>query len=360
MAVFKYISLAFMCGLVFGTGFTLMLFYYQSMTMHSVWGVGVAHEIARKDYEDPDSGNKIVVGRKDDYLEESSETRTVPPKIMAPVYVDAEDNTTAEQLYQKVRVLCWIMTSPATLEKKASHVRDTWSKRCNIRLFMSSVEDKNFPAVGLPVKEGRDQLYEKTKEAYKYAWEHYKDQADWFMKADDDTYLVVENLRFLLKDYDPKKPLFFGRKFKPFINQGYMSGGAGYVLSNDAVRRFVEGIETKKCPKGGGVEDVEMGRCMEKIGVIAGDSRDADHRETFHPLGPIHHLKPGSIPPDNWFWKYNYYPTCLGPECSSNYPITFHYVSTDEMHIFDFMIYNVKIYGLSYMYSRYPKLPYET
>ena len=41
----------------------------------------------------------------------------------------------------------------------------------------------------------------------------------------------MENLKFMLLPYDPDKALYFGCRFKKLVNSGYMSGGAGYVLS---------------------------------------------------------------------------------------------------------------------------------
>lgn len=136
----------------------------------------------------------------------------------------------------------------------------------------------------------------------------YLDKADWFLKADDDTYVIVENLRLLLSRFSPDKPVYLGRRFRRFVHQGYMSGGAGYVLSRESVRRYVRALHHGTCTQSTSAEDLLLGFCLQKLGVPAGDSRDHQHRETFHPLWLGKLLCTEDILP-KWFHQYNYYPS---------------------------------------------------
>ncbi|CAL1538113.1 unnamed protein product [Lymnaea stagnalis] len=252
----------------------------------------------------------------------------------------------AKELYRKVRVACWILTSPQNLDKKAIHVKNTWTKRCHIVVFMSSVQNDSFPTIGFNTSEGRHHLTAKTFQAFKYLYENHLKDADWFLKADDDTYVIMENLRYFLSNEDPNLPLYFGRTFVPMVKQGYASGGAGYVISREALRRFGEGgIKNKTiCKRDGGYEDVEFGKCMESLGVPLKNTSDALNRPRFHCYNPEAYIH---LTFDRASMRiYDLEKDRGGMENISDYAISFHYISSHRMYEMEFFIYHLRPYGI--------------
>ena len=49
-------------------------------------------------------------------------------------------------------------------------------------------------------------------------------------------YMLYLPSRYFLKDKDPNMPNYYGRRFKPYVREGYMSGGAGYVISRESLK----------------------------------------------------------------------------------------------------------------------------
>jgi glycoprotein-N-acetylgalactosamine 3-beta-galactosyltransferase len=172
------------------------------------------------------------------------------------------------------------MTHSANVQTKAKAVKETWGKRCDILLFVSDDEEDSLPSIPLNLPKGRDHLSNKTFTAFQYIYTHYATSADWFLKADDDTYVIMENLRHFLQNQDWTVPVYFGHRYRPWVNQGYFSGGAGYVISREGLRRFgTRNPSVKACQaRFGGAEDVAFGKCMEYLSIKTGESRDINGR----------------------------------------------------------------------------------
>ncbi|TGZ62358.1 hypothetical protein CRM22_007483 [Opisthorchis felineus] len=120
----------------------------------------------------------------------------------------------SEPVNRSVKILCWITTMPSNHGTKAIHIKATWAPRCDRYLFMSSVDLPELPAVAAVNREGRSYLWEKTVFALNYVWTHFGEEFDFFYKADDDTYALIDNLRMLLASHDPHTPVLLGHAHK--------------------------------------------------------------------------------------------------------------------------------------------------
>jgi len=97
-----------------------------------------------------------------------------------------DDEQTTKQSVRPQRVLCWVLTSPKN-KQRATIVKETWGRRCDKLLFMSSKNDTSLPTVVLNVTESRAFLWNKVVMTLSYINDNFINDYDWFFKADDDT-----------------------------------------------------------------------------------------------------------------------------------------------------------------------------
>ncbi|VDK76254.1 unnamed protein product [Dibothriocephalus latus] len=315
----------------------------------------------------------------------------------------------AEELATKVRIYCFILTVPAAKKVKAVHVKATWARRFDKFVFISSEDDPTFPTLKAVDTESRKHLWLKTRFGVITAYRDHLNDFDFFMKADDDTYVIVENLRLLLSTKDPNVPMLMGRKFNtvspvffprenltgsyttqgylsselcklvfykqqndadqsnPYgfeksgqrdrrqdqmqkhVPQGYTSGGAGYVLSRAGLKLIAEGMLRNEtgCEPAFRAEDLRMGLCAQAVGVKIIDSLDEHGRETFHPFKPATMVSEKWLRAIKWYRRYNAHPLTYGVNCCSDHSISFHYMRPADMYMAEYLFYHLYPYGIT-------------
>ncbi|XP_076469046.1 glycoprotein-N-acetylgalactosamine 3-beta-galactosyltransferase 1-like [Babylonia areolata] len=271
---------------------------------------------------------------------DAHETQHSDPTLMI-------DDSAASALRKRARVLCWVPSTFKQLNAKLKAVNETWITRCDGHIFFVEGQwaegQRPWDVVSLDVPPGYYNLTTKVVTVLLYLHRYHLHDYDWFLKGDDDAYIVMENLRYVLDQYNARDPVYLGHLYRQFHSQGYMSGGASYVLSREALRRVVEeGYWKNKCATKGKYEDVEVGRCLHKAGVGSHSSRDRFGRDTFHPLRPATHIV-GPIPANQA--GQDYFPIVSGKECCSQLTISFHKVDPSLMRVFDQLLYRTSVYG---------------
>jgi glycoprotein-N-acetylgalactosamine 3-beta-galactosyltransferase len=152
----------------------------------------------------------------------------------------------------------------------------------------------------------------------------------------------------MLSQYNPNTALYFGHRFANYIDEGYMAGG-GYVLSRKALSKFGDKLiynQTLCWVLSDANEDLSMGRCLAHSAIFV-DCRDEMHQKRFFPIGMIDHAaKPISMTYD-WYANTLYYNVTeenLG--CCSDTSVGFHYQGPKIIHLLEYYIYGVDIFGL--------------
>lgn len=77
--------------------------------------------------------------------------------------------------------------------------------------------DSNLGSVGLNINDTYNHLWRKTRLSFEHIYENYINEYDWFLKADDDTYVIVENLRYMLHHYSTDDPIYFGNQLQTSV-----------------------------------------------------------------------------------------------------------------------------------------------
>ena len=75
----------------------------------------------------------------------------------------------------------------------------------------------NIPIMQLDVKESQDKMAGKILTLIKTTFQAYEKEFKWFLLADDDTFIFVDNLYKFISKISYKDPLTYGYNFKVII-----------------------------------------------------------------------------------------------------------------------------------------------
>jgi len=212
------------------------------------------------------------------------------------------------------------------------------------------------------IKGGRN-IWEKMWRGWKLVADRFRYEAEWFVKADLDTFIAVENMRAFLSFLDHNKPYYFGHTlFHDYKRHNLVfNSGTCYVLSRESLRRLAIRLEridatrqfTYQCGDGSGArEDPHTAGCLRDMGVPASDSLDSHGKQRFLTFRPKDHLFAMGVNPNDkptWFWLGKDMTKQL-LDCCSLYPISFHNFKSYPRVVYEPEAY----YRLEYFLSSKP------
>jgi hypothetical protein len=185
-----------------------------------------------------------------------------------------------------------------------------------------------------------DNIWEKSYLMWAELSRKFAFDAEWFVKVDDDTFLMVENLKNYLKYFNPSVPHYLGHVLlhKWGGSNAVFNSGTAYVLSQAALLKvgpvlrnlkYEKTCREKQFPqrrnlfsapypacvdRGGREEDLSMSICLRRVGVYPEQTTDEKGGERFLPFHYDGHVKYERSDYE-WFWRHKPRLTGSGKNC---------------------------------------------
>ncbi|KFM68678.1 Chondroitin sulfate synthase 1, partial [Stegodyphus mimosarum] len=172
-----------------------------------------------------------------------------------------------------------VMTAQKYLETRALAIHNTWGQTVPGKLiFFSSSSSRSNSSILLVPLPKVDDSYPPQKKSFlmlKFMYDHFIDDFEWFMRADDDVYIRTDYLEKFLRSVNSSKPQFIGQaglgnkeefgQLSLQADENFCMGGPGMIMSRNTLRLVIPHI--RYCLKNlySTHEDVEVGRCIRKF-----------------------------------------------------------------------------------------------
>lgn len=163
------------------------------------------------------------------------------------------------------RLLVGVLTSRATLNTLAVAVNRTVAHHFHRTFFFTGLRSPKVPHGMTVVAHGDDRPVWLMYETVRHLHEHYGSDYDWFLLAQDDTYMQADRLCELVGHLSAGQDLYMGRA-EEFIGgeekARYCHGGYGYLLSRSLLARLQPHLDTCRNDILSVRPDEWLGRCI--------------------------------------------------------------------------------------------------
>lgn len=95
----------------------------------------------------------------------------------------------------------------------------------------------------------------------------YSRQYEWIYRSDDDTYVIMENLRQFLSTFDPHRTAVQMGSHMTHVGNHYIHTGSGIVISNFAFVKLMQKFHGEGCNSNSPThhDDVELCKCLNLV-----------------------------------------------------------------------------------------------